>query len=649
MRKELLHPLKQVDAPAAPQTQAEALPADCPKSTTPAESAGADSSPETQLIPVVQEIDEERPRIREALDHGQGAVCDEQDHTDLASQPLWKPEIGDPDAPTQSATGHLDETRQLPDEAEPAENREPAVAEPPSNETLPPGAAESLDPAPAEIDIPVEVDTASEGLELPAAAESLDPAPAEIDIPVEVDTASEGLELSAGDSGIDPVPAAVLAPSDPRRALAQYRPNLRERSNDATARTPAAPTGASGLQAAPGSLEADLLLAFQPGDWGISLSLLLRRPEALPEQITVQLAREMLDLSVIDEGLFEPIPLGDADDALRRGVTVEFAGDFPRRWVRTGRRLHVFTERSGVFGFASVPRVVIGQENVVLCNAALAGRVLDLCELTGSDAPKEIVGPGLPPDWRCFRNYRPRRPGSWEDDDIFLALSPLPDAAIELAGGVALSRSTWIFGCPPAIRILGSEPRQGEVTIDLQPAAQAETGQWTSPGWDSLGNHAVRFAGLLRRYEIVEVEDGWTWWPAHSGPGFALAGALARSEGGRRPVVVLQEREAWLLGARPGEAVRAVALPGAHGTTAAPSFAPVWAIPPKTRRRPMARLLDSPETPQAPATETRPEAIRLWGQVVRDAAKLPAGGGAAAAELWQQYQTVARRLKRRAR
>ena len=628
IRKEHLRPPSQAKATAAPPVLTDAPPTEHPARAGPATPLGTQvetplalSSPEAEAIHAAPEVAAEQACKITALQDAEVAVGDRDDPAERPAQPPEQPKIEDAAPPFTSAAAPASEARRPPDEPDHEERGEPAAPE-----------------QPAVNDSPI------------AVAATYRPATAEVDNPVDVETAPDGQEPPVADGGIAPAPAEELLLPNPTRVPSRYRPKLREQPREAAGRAPAAPPRASGLQPAKGSLEADLLLAFQPGGWGIAISLLLRRPDGLPEQITVRLAGETLDLSVIDEGLFEPIPLADADtDAvLRQGVTVESVGDVPRRWVRTGRRLHVFTERPGVFGFASVPRVLIGQENVILCNAALAGRVLDLCQLTGSHAPEEIAGPGLPPDWRCFRGYRPRRAGAWDDDDIFLALSPLPDAAIELTGGVAISRSAWITGRGPAIRILGSEPGRGDVTIDLQPATQAETGQWIAPGWDTLGGHAVRFAGLLRRYEIVEVEDGWGWWPAHTGPGLDLAGALAGSERGLRPAVVVQERDAWLLGARPGEAVRAVALPGAPGASAAPSFAPVWAIPPKIRRRPAPRLLDSREPPQAPTAGTPVGAIRLWRQIVHDAASAPVSGGAAATELWQQYQAAARTLKRRA-
>jgi hypothetical protein len=682
-RKERLRPPSQAEARSAPPVLTEALPSDHPERAGPAALVGAQletpptlASPDAEAIPPAPESAAEQTRPITARQDGEGTAGDREDAADLAAQRPERPTIENAGAPLASAAAPVREVRRPPGEPDREEHGEPAVPEQPaSNNDSAIAAAGTFDPAMAE-DAPLtsaaaplsEADPAPDepdreehgepGVpEQPAidaspiaAAESSDPVMAEADSPVDAETASDGVEPPAANLGIAPAPAEEPPLPNLQRVPSQYRPKLREQPREAAARAPDAAPRPSGPRPAPapGSLEADLLLAFQPGGWGIAISLLLRRPDGSPEQITVRLAGAALDLSVIDDGLFEPIPVGDADAALRQGVIVESVGGGPRRWVRTGRRLHVFTERPGVFGFTSVPRVMIGQENIIVCDAALADRVLDLCHLTGSDAPQDVAGPGVPPGWRCFRGYRPRRPGAWDDDDIFLALSPLPDAAIELTGGVAISRSAWISARGPAIRILGCEPGAGDVTIDLQPATQAETGQWVAPGWETLGNHAVRYAGLLRRYEIVEVEDGWAWWPAHTGPGLALAGALAGSESGRRPAVVLQDREAWLLGARPGEAVRAVALPGAPGASAAPSFAPVWAIPPKARRRPAPRLLDSPNPPQAPAAGTPLEAIRLWRQIVRDAASAPAGGGATATELWRQYQAAARMLKRRA-
>lgn len=449
-------------------------------------------------------------------------------------------------------------------------------------------------------------------------------------------------DILIGDAAVNELPTA----REPR-APGRYRPRLREKSRPAQGPPPAERPPLAERVPEFAALEADLVLTFRPGGWGMDLSLLLRRPEGMPEQIATTLGGKATELSAIDDSLFEPVQLADPGPALRVGIAAEAAEPGGWRWVRTGRRLHVFTERAGVFGFTSVPRVVIGQENVILCESDLANRVLELCGATGSGTPTETAGPGVPGGWRCFRGYWPRHPGSWEDDDIYLALNPLPDAAIEFTGGVATSRSTWITGRPPSIRIFGAVPAPGEVTIDSHPATCSADGQWTSAGWDELGAHTVRYAGLLRRYEIVQTEDDWGWWPAHAGPGLVLAGAFASLNGGKNAAVVLEDQSAWLLGARPGEIVRAAARAGAVGVTASPEFKPVWAVPTKTRRRPAPRLLDFEAAPQAPAEGVSAETVRLWRQIIRDASDTPYGGEAATAELWRTYKAAGRSHRRR--
>lgn len=547
-----------------------------------------------------------------------------------------QPEAADPTGDIAVAARSGTRPGELPEVAEPI-----VLITPTLDEDLGPS-GEPIGPAPPGLSTP---DPPSSELQDQAAAEG----------PIAAGEAgpSTVLEDPPGDleqhvTDEEPAADASLGLAGAPRPPSRYRPKLRERAAATAPRAPVVQGSASAPQTSPGSLEADLVLVFQPGGWGIALSLLLRRSADLPEQVSVNVAGELLELAAIDDSLFEPTPIADPIAALCQGVSAQSLGAAPRRWVRSGRRLHVFTERPGVFGFASAPRVVIGQENIILCETALAGQILDLCQLTGSAPPQDVEGPGVPDGWRCLRGYRPRWPGAWDGDDIFLALSPLPDAAIGLVGGIAVSRSAWILGRPPAIRILGSEPAPGDVTIDLVPAVQEAGGQWTTPGWDTLGHHAVRFAGLLRRYEMVEVDGSWDWWPAHAGSSIALAGALA-STGTGRPAIVVRDTGGWLLGAQPGEAARmsgAAALASAFG---APSFAPVWALPSKTKRRPSALLLDSPRPPQAPPPGARPEAITLWRQLIRDAASSPVGGGERAALLWQAYREAARLLKRRGR
>jgi hypothetical protein len=394
------------------------------------------------------------------------------------------------------------------------------------------------------------------------------------------------------------------------------------------------------------ALDADLLVFFQPGGWGIAMSVLLRRGADGPEEAVVRLAADIASVLAIDETFYEPLPLASIDAALRDGLVIEAAAAPQRRWVRTRRTLHVFSERPGVAGFASLPRVVIGQENVVLCTTEACSAVLDLCRATGADTPLEVAGSGIPAGWQCFRNYWPKRPASLDGvEEFLLALNPMPDAAIELCGGIPVGRSTWIADRPPVIRLIGAEATEGEVTIDGGPAVHTEQG-WMAPGWNAPGRHLVRYLGLSRSYEIAVPEDRWDFWPAHQAEGLYACGAAVTDASGTRSLV-LRVPGCWLLGPQPGQI--AWAAPSAYGSAiATPLFDPVWAILPRVgRTRPRPRMLVHSTPPLETSQGTPQAALRQWREILRNSvAKLQ---DLEADALWQQYRRAASALKERRR
>ena len=303
--------------------------------------------------------------------------------------------------------------------------------------------------------------------------------------------------LSGRSSAISGVPIPAAKSRTPRK----YRPRLAPRVSDKRPTQP--PTDAfNKAGAARGPLDAELVVAFQPGGWGIQLALLLRRAPDMPEYLPILFGPDGRELCAIASDLYEPFAVSDPQTTLAEGIAVEAVADAEMRWVRGGRSLHVFTGRSGVAGFVSAARLVIGQENAVLCSDEVADRVLQACTAAGSPNPTEVVGPGVPSGWRCLRGIRPSiAPAPSAGAGILLALVPLPDAAIDLCGGISVSRSAWLAGHPPSIRILGACPSPPEVSIDGQPAACAAEGGWMADGWDAPGSHIVCYAGLSRTYE----------------------------------------------------------------------------------------------------------------------------------------------------
>lgn len=407
--------------------------------------------------------------------------------------------------------------------------------------------------------------------------------------------------------------------------------------------------------AAPSTLDAELVVIFQPGGWDISLALLLHRGHAMADEIEVRLGPDSYDLGAISDDLFEPITIADPAAALAGGVAAGSTGNPLVRWVRSGRSLHAFTARAGLAGFISVPRVVIGQENAVLCTDELAESVLRVCAAVGGGEHKEVSGPGVPSGWRCFRGIRPAIAVAPEDcDGALLSLVPLPDAVIDLSGGISMSRSAWLSGYPPSIRILGAAALPGEVTIDGQPASSSEACDWISAGWDTVGMHTVRYAGLARTYEICQAPVSWEGWEAHTGNGLVLCGALATGSSGH-PAFASAAAPLWLIGRTPGEIVQALRGDASPFAMTVPSFDPVWAVPVHTGRghgHHLPQLIGRAAEPGTVHAKMPRSAVRLWCEVLRGSVRNPRhwqDTAKEAAELWIQYRHVARALWRRSR
>ena len=258
----------------------------------------------------------------------------------------------------------------------------------------------------------------------------------------------------------------------------------------------------------------------------------------MPENLNVNAGGETFPLFAIDDSLFEPNqPLNQ--NIIAEGFIAETERDPVRRWVRSARDLHAFSPRPGVSGFASVPRVQIGQENVVLCRSAVTETVQKCASATGSDPLVEVSGPGIPHGWSCFRGYWPTQPTDFAClDEIFLALNPLPDASIHLSGGIASARGIWVLGSPPVVGVLGALPNPGELTIDGNPATESLDQGWIAPGWDTLGTHTVRFSGLSRTYKIARIEEDWSSWATANKAAFTVCGAKVSAETGLQTLAI---------------------------------------------------------------------------------------------------------------
>jgi hypothetical protein len=451
-------------------------------------------------------------------------------------------------------------------------------------------------------------------------------------------------EVPAGEINLhipnEPQPQALAGSLRP---ISKYRPRLRARPAAAAPRSAAAQLEQEQTGSA---LEAILLLAFLPGDWGISLAVLLSRADGMSDKLEIRVGGTAYSLLTIDARLFEPFEPPAELDIVGGGFAAETIAPPTRRWVRTKRDLHVFSGRAGVAGFASVPRALIGQENVILCRTHLAATARDCAKATGSAELQPIAGPGIPEGWQCFRAFRPKAPAHFGDaSDIFLSLNPLPDAAIELSGGIASGRSTWIVGAPPTIRVLGADLSDADFTIDGRPASPADNDGWSAPGWDGPGAHTIRFGGLSRTYEIVEIDDTWPTWPTGDANAYWACGAKV-STSAQPAAFAFAGGARWLLGPCAGD-VEFAAQTSAGIAIAAPRFQPVWVLPARTGHR-FVRPTPLPfrAPPQMPRGPTARIQIVRWCNLLRGSSA-PAEHNSK--ELWRQYRQLARTLRRRGR
>jgi hypothetical protein len=465
------------------------------------------------------------------------------------------------------------------------------------------------------------------------------------------DRPSDSSDATASGASLDSVIDSV--PGNKPRSAGRYRPRLAKAASAAPAPAPAQ-RRTSSSPSSEGTLDAEFIVTFQPGDWGIALTLLLRRRPAMAENIVVTIGTDRYELYGITDDLFEPVTISDAAAALGSGIAAEAETSPPVRWARGGRNLHVFSPKAGIAGFVSAPRVVIGQENAILCKGDLAVQVLGIYAAVGDDPPEEVFGPGIPAGWRCFRGIRPASAAQPDNMDAgLLALMPLPDAGIEFSGGIRISRSAWLAGHAPRIRILGAVPAAGEVLIDGQSASCSEAGDWTAAGCDTNRTHTVHYAGLSRTYEITPAPDDWPRWNAHIGSGIAICGALVTSREGR-PLFASTAGPAWLVGRGPGDVAPMVAAPTPVAAVGAPSFEPVWIVPAGfSGSRQLPQLIGPPVDPLGDrVASVRSNSVRLWCSIIRSARyeqRHWRESDRDAANLWELYRRTARAVWRRSR
>lgn len=471
-----------------------------------------------------------------------------------------------------------------------------------------------------------------------------------------------------------PVSATVDIPPPALRTPRQYRP---------LARVPAVPRNASAVSTEPEARERampiEVRLVFEKAGF-CRVSLLPRRAEGMPTVLVVTGSGDPPELLALQDDWYQDVVLPNLGQLLREGI--EWAGSLPdSRRVRaslSGREIYVLARHNEINGFVSAPRLVLGEEHVVLFITERLAEVRAAIALTGSTDPVLLSSDsGIPPGWAGLRGIVPRNPiPPSPTGEILDALRPLADVEIALVGGIRIDRQTWLTGFPPNVRLRGNTSMIDAVTIDGREATVWPKGDYIVPGWDSPGDHSVWCTSDSRTYSIRSGAEEWQAWDAYTWSLGELSAEATRSRPGicgvllRPPkvgrsdgrAIVVPASNPVLIGAAPGEIE--ICAPRsdmrARLCVGFPWFEPIWAIPADAlrcdKRTARVLLIGSPqpvaEGKQQPNTrpaERRSRGVDAWCEAILTAGRKglqTEPSRAEIADLWKAYKRSAKALRR---
>lgn len=485
-------------------------------------------------------------------------------------------------------------------------------------------------------------------------------------------------------------PVATPEPSkeSPKRLRSprQYRPVVR-----APAAPRETPQDSEERVARERALPIEVRLIFEKAGF-CNISLLPRRAPALPGEIAVSGSGDPPELISLQDDWYQDVILPDMGTLLRRGIEWEgyLADGRIVRWSLSGRELFVLCRHGDLNGFVSTPRLILGEQHVVLCTEERLQDVRRAVEQTGSPEPHVLdTTTGIPQGWIGLRGVVPRTPvAASQQGEILDVLRPLANIEVVLEGGIRLERQTWLRGYPPRIRLRGDVEAIHNVVIDGREATLGPDGGYAAPGWDLPGQHQVWCASASRSYSIREGVEDWEVWDAYtwsmgdfSADGerahpaicgvLVLPPRLGPEPAGRHGVVV-PASNSILIGAEPGQIYACDVRCDVRAQTCIgfPWFNPVWAIPADTLRcdKRIARVLligdlrtaGGQESPRHANTIQRPQCagreharrIKAWTSVILAAGRKGLATeppGTEVASLWQVYKQHARAIQRRMR
>ncbi len=572
----------------------------------------------------------------------------------------------------------------------------PAVQLVPSAEiampVLPNGSIESLEaivvmPAvqlvpSAETTTPISSVDSIESIEAVVATPAVNAVPsAETTMPVPYDRSIESIEPQVATLEAHALPSAESMMPVPSNGSIESESRQRRRSSRYEGVAPPVPT----IQKNPpvsepnihvskgklaGEVPANLRLHIIPDRHGaLRMSgLIANRQREMPTEVSVTSALGEFSLVQFDVTRFETLTIPDLGSALCNGIELIAKGPKESwRWILSKRPLFVLIkgEEIGTSGYLSVPRLLVGEEHMVLVRDQLFAQTLWELEQAGCESGNfsEIAKHPFP-GWRLLRGVEPTRAVSQvSDTDIFNALRPVAQVRPHFIGGIRIGKRIWLVGDPPHIRFTGVLPPDFAVVIDGKLASLTEAGFYESENWDAVGRHRVWFADQSINYMIIHPPSDWTVWRANDfGFGAAICGGLVQSCTVSQFGVTIPAGNTLLIGPTPGQVCLYNHNRDLHPDSiyAWMKFEPVWALPadPAHCNKSIAcvLLVGQPREPntsiQTPIKRRDLHALQRWCNAILDAGRKrlnPCSENEGVVRLWLEYRKAARILWRRLR
>lgn len=480
------------------------------------------------------------------------------------------------------------------------------------------------------------------------------------EIPAPEPAVAEAPQAESSETQAEVAEAPATEVSSRRQTPAVHRDRRGSRRIRQPSRTPeAAPTE---VPAPVIRAPADVLLRLMlhPIQKSVQLSLILVRPEGFPPSSMINIAG-LVTIEAFDETRYDDVDIDWGCETLADELRFESPDGY--RWIRSARRVQIFSSNPAEAGLVSVSAAALGREHAIVCRAEDADSVRQIAASAGS--PPLITHEhwrGIPPGWRVLSDYTPRRAAEEITDATLSPLNPGYNIEITLVGGLPIRPRTFASGNPPRIET-GILPAGVTVRIDGEEATLGSAGGWEAANWNAPGQHLIDIVpGPSLTYEIADDpadNGGWPLWDAHAGR-FAgtqpwararICGAAISGPSGETVLAHETRRTLIALGSR-DDAAALQHRPDAEASVALVPAPPAFLIAASGLRRHQGEVIWLGLESSRRRTAGRLKASSFhWASIVRSAAnrRLPlrSCGSPAAKETWRRAVQRARVLKRR--